>query len=130
MTPEHLELYRQLSETKMYRERFGEWFSGDMYVILDEATPHIIHYVGHCDGCEFEVNEESPIHIPHVFDPENPERCLWGIVDWDRCGCVMLIRTDGKQVLLEINKEISPADRLDIALIKIILKQEKSDDNR
>jgi hypothetical protein len=91
MTPEHLELYRQLSETKIYKERFGR----------------------------FDLKMKPP-----VFDPENPERGLWGMVDWNTWqlsnwyGQIVSIR------LIDDTEELIH-DRLDIALIKAILKQEE-----
>jgi hypothetical protein len=98
MTPEHLDLYRQLSETKIYKERFGR----------------------------FDLNMKPP-----VFDCENTERCLWRMVDHDK----WIVQTgDGygnvdvyRQPFLGFHGEVDPPtfhDRLDIALIKVIIKQE------
>jgi hypothetical protein len=86
MTPEQLNYHLQLSETKIYLERFGR----------------------------FDLKMKPP-----VFDPENPERCLWGMVNW-RIRTRLLVAADR-----EIKMFGQPFDRLDIALIKAILKQEE-----
>lgn len=91
MTPEHLELYRRVSETKIYRERFGK-LKGENRVDAG---------------------------LPPVFDPENSEQCLWGMMDWSRTE--FNVRKDGS---IRVFGDTS-RDRLDIALIKAILKQEE-----
>jgi hypothetical protein len=117
MTPEH-RLYRQLSETKIYKERFGDFKTGDIYGIKAnrDDTALIRDAV-----CRINVIADgSCFWLPPVFDPENPERCLWGMVDW-RIRTRLLVAADR-----EIKMFGQPFDRLDIALIKAILKQEKS----
>ena len=98
MTEEHLTLYRQLSETKVYKERFGELKGEDR---VDAG-------------------------LPPVFDPENPERCLVGMLN----GAINLERMSGDWTVLSGSDghgfyahRVSD-DHLDIALIKAILKQE------
>jgi hypothetical protein len=63
--------------------------------------------------------------FPLVYCPENPERCLWGMVDWSRW--FVSISTDGLIWIDDNNggKCLTEWDRLDIALIKAILKQEE-----
>jgi hypothetical protein len=94
MTPEHLDLYRQLSETKIYKERFHYFTAG---------------------------------YKPPVFDSENETRCLWGMVDWDKISD-KFISTDGQFLVMKRRGEElhSIVDRLDMALIKAILKQEET----
>jgi hypothetical protein len=117
MNAEHLSLYRQLSMTKIYKERFGEWQVGDKYYCNDRAKvlPVIIPDRD-MHGCD--------LWLPPVFDPENPERCLWEMVDWSRW--FVSISTDGLIWIDDNNggKCLTEWDRLDIALIKAILQQE------
>jgi hypothetical protein len=128
MNSEHLDLYRQLSETKVYRERMGALREGDI-ASFDKSGPELITISLQND---FEDSDTFPDWIakwkwlPPVFDPENPERCLWGMVDWVRWEIDQ--STEGL-IYLE-DTWIPPTDvvwgRLDIALIKAILKQEEA----
>jgi hypothetical protein len=120
MTPEHLALYHQLSETKIYKERFRNKFEvRDMVYVRDSSMTY--REWRNEEGLMY----HTPLWLPPVFDPENPERCLWGMVDWVRWEIDQ--STEGL-IYLE-DTWIPPTDvvwgRLDIALIRAILKQEE-----
>jgi hypothetical protein len=125
MTPEHLDLYRQLSETKIYRERFGSWIWGDRYYCSRQAES--------CSGIKHIQDEVPPepccpdvaLWLPPVFGPENPERCLWGMVDWKIFDVGGVRSKDNFIFLLDEVRTYYP-DCLDIALIRAILKQEEA----
>jgi hypothetical protein len=117
MNSEHLALYRQLSETKIYRERFGEWKYADRY--LNPKRSKCYYYTSIFD----DTMTSYCIWLPPVFDPENPERCLWGMVDWNRF--IPYISPEGNMTIMQVNG-LSP-DRLDIALIKAIVAQDKEE---
>ena len=140
MTEEHLALYRQLSETKVYKERFGEWLTGDRYFCErthESLTPKFIEEGYYdsviCDGKKYGkfVHPEPccpdvAFWLPPVFDPENPGRCLVGMLN----GAINLERMSGDWAVLSgsdghgfYTHRVSD-DRLDIALVKAILKQE------
>jgi hypothetical protein len=115
MTPEQLDLYRQLSETKIYRDRFRNKFEvRDMVYVRDSSMTY--REWRNEEGLMY----HTPLWLPPVFDPENPERCLWGMVDW-RIRTRLLVAADR-----EIKMFGQPFDRLDIALIRAILKQEET----
>ena len=136
MTPGHIDLYRQLSETKIYKERFGKWRVGDNChdpkyqrrgIITDVRTEFTGNFMWINFGGTFltAALDEKLIWLPPVFDPENPERCLWGMVDWDKLSD-KFISTDGQMLVMRRRGEElhNIVDRLDLALIKAILKQE------
>jgi hypothetical protein len=137
MTPEHLNYYRQLSETKIYKDRFPELWPGDRWICrknhLILGDNFIIIACQDCKRWENNCQEERRCIIPPVYDPENPERCLWGMVDWEKF--TTSPNDDGTIDLYErYEGDYDPAhwhcwnDRLDIALIKAILKQEEAAD--
>jgi hypothetical protein len=126
MTPENLNLYRQLSETKIYRERMGILREGDI-ASFHNSAPELITISLQSD---FEDPDTFPDWIakwkwlPPVFDCENPERCLWGMVDWKIFDVGGVRSKDNFIFLLDRFRTYYP-DRLDIALIRAILKQEE-----
>jgi hypothetical protein len=117
MTPEHLALYRQLSETKIYRERFvglRNKHYGDKAFFPE---------IDDIQTVDFYVEHDNFIWIPPVFDIISPMRCLWGMVDWQLGGMRLYPNIDNKVEIIEAH--YNWYDRLDIALIKAILKQEE-----
>lgn len=112
MTPEHLDLYRKLSETKIYRERFefDGWRSRDLYYCpYTKEYGFIFPLISVIPCCN------SAFWLPPVFDPENPQRCLWGMVDWKD---IPYIEID-KQGMLYTDQGTKGC--LDIALINWII---------
>ena len=127
MTPEHIDLYRQLSETKIYKKRFGKFERGDKYV---DGLSGNVRLATFTDKLFYEHAKDNDIILPPVFDPENESRCLWGMVDWDKLSD-KFISTDGQYLVMRRRGEElhNIVDRLDIALIKAILKQEEGRDD-
>jgi len=158
MNEEHLALYRRLSETKIYKERFGEWSAGDkvwrkctvfgedldkqiwsedqrteIIVIRSKSSLQSKTY-WHCtasNGDERLLSDQDILSttclwLPPVFDPENPERCLVGMLNGD----ISLERISDEWIVFSGSDSRGfymhrvSEDRLDIALIKTILKQE------
>ena len=142
MNQQAIDLYTKLSKTRIYRERFLPIKAGDVVyyerigcgvvvkkysvrasIILDILSlklAEILSFLG---------DDDSLIWFPPVFDPDNPERCLWGMVDALRKR--IITEKDGRtRVCITFEEMVSDktynADRLDLALIKAILKQEKS----
>lgn len=134
MNQQEIDLYTKLSKTRIYRERFLPIKVGDVVyyerigcgvvvkkysvrasIILDILSlklAEILSFLG---------DDDSLIWFPPVFDPDNPRRCLWGMVDWD--AHAVEVGHDGKIYLFG---GVSDWDRPDLALIKAILKQEES----
>jgi len=106
MNQQEIDLYTKLSKTKIYGERFTRAIFGDTA----------------CDNVQvFLFDDDEKYYdfiIPPVFDPENPERCLWGMMEWNRME--VNVRNDGT---IRVFGNTS-RDRLDLALIKAILAQE------
>ena len=125
MTDEHVALYRQLSETRAYKERFTIWKKGDVVKLPYESKLHIYYPFSNLAKAILET--KGAFWLPPVFDPENPERCLAGMLN----GAINLERMSGDWAVLSgsdghgfYTHRVSD-DRLDLALIKAILKQEE-----
>jgi hypothetical protein len=133
MTPEHLDLYRQLSETKIYKERFGEWQVGDhgyhievkseFVVVYPEGELLYVYWKGHEQPKD--IFRSNALWLPPVFDPENPERCLIGMLNGKSFLIASAKRKGGYSII--VNTYSKPkyfGETLDIAIIKAILGEE------
>ena len=85
MNPEELELYKELQP---YFPK--DWLNGDMFYCPRQAQKGG-DGIGFVDYHDFAPDETlSPccpdiaLHLPLPIDPVNPERGLWGMIDWGR----------------------------------------------
>jgi len=84
LTPENLDMIKRLQP--LFNEKMGEWQIGDEYYngykskFVNEVDLYWFNTLTIYTG-EF----EPPIRlrIPKPIDWLNPERGLWGMVDWD-----------------------------------------------
>jgi hypothetical protein len=84
MTQEELEYYSLPKLQKLFREKMGEWRANDKGKFLNN-DPEIITKYLLLDLTNPETLEDwknNWIRLPLPIDPENPERGLWGMVDW------------------------------------------------
>ena len=77
MTDEELKYHIALQG--VYREKMGEWpINGDQYNYQNKT----FYFGGELP--EFDNTERKLIRIPRPIDTENPERGLWGMIDWNK----------------------------------------------
>lgn len=85
MTPEEIrkETLRLHTLLQMfYKERMGEYRQGDrMNYTYYPSQPHIF-FVDAVDEKQRHINMDACIRLPLPIDPVNPERGLWGMIDW------------------------------------------------
>ncbi len=130
MTPKVLELYKVLQPIFPKDWRAGDW-------CYDEQTQSLGVYVGeysrqgrtsytiayaHC--LVYADDMSRYLHVPLPIDPVNPERGLWGMVDWSRLWPV--ISCAGELGIRRVDKEmgvcnLSPPT---LALLKALRVQE------
>jgi hypothetical protein len=79
LTPENLGMIKRLQP--LFKEKMGEWQEGDEYYLL-----HLEYSKFYCDQCDTTnyLNNSSVLRIPKPIDWQNPERGLWGMVDWKK----------------------------------------------
>ena len=74
LTPEQLDMIKRLQP--VFNSNVKEWADDDLCYCGD--CGHLVRtYYKHSQGCPIE-----PLWIPKVYDWQNPERGLWGMVDW------------------------------------------------
>ena len=79
MNKETLKYYTALQP--LFKKKMGEWYCGDAYVdkkfsaVIQYITPHHLQQ---------RTSMGSNIRIPETIDGQNPERGLWGMVDWGK----------------------------------------------
>lgn len=84
MTPDQLTMHKRLQP--LYKRVMGSWLQGDNFVSfpeLDDILTCDEAYLGHPvsrDGFRY----PKAIFIPLTIDTENPERGLWGMLDWSK----------------------------------------------
>lgn len=77
MTEEQLDMIKRLQP--FFKERMGDWQESDQYYSEKYKELSYVHFVFHLKKF---VADETALHIPKVYDWQNPERGLWGMVDW------------------------------------------------
>jgi hypothetical protein len=82
MNNEALRLMSLPAMQEKFREAMGPWQEGDPYYsYLDRVGGFVEDQV--CE--DFNNGEfEGVVRLPLPIDPNNPERGLWGMVDWKR----------------------------------------------
>jgi len=74
LTPEQLDMIKRLQP--VFSEIIKEWSDEDL-CYCNECGRKILTYEKHSHGCPVE-----PIWLPKPIDWQNPERGLWGMLDW------------------------------------------------
>jgi hypothetical protein len=96
LTPEQLDMIKRLQP--LLKERRGEWQVGDNISLGDESIGIITLIKNILDGGAIyavwphnnhfqsrdtqEWADENFIWLPRFIDPDQPERGLWGMIDW------------------------------------------------
>ena len=110
-----------------FREVMGEWpIKGDPYLTELSLVDFFDAYfdIGE-DGepCERVANA---IRLPLPIDPRNPERGLWGMIDWGNFDGI--VNRDGSKLIIRVWNGIGWItkfmDRPEIALLKALAWQE------
>jgi hypothetical protein len=86
ITPDELEILRKPEVQEYIREKMGEWQIRDVGY-SDELGVGILHGNGLMYFDKAAINPEwckEIIRLPLAIDSDNPERGLWGMVDWYR----------------------------------------------
>jgi hypothetical protein len=92
MTPEKLEMHQRLQP--LYKKMMGEWQGYDK-AIQDGIEGRIIVMFDYNNQpstfvfwSDYEIEpiplKDDTLRIPLPIDPVNPERGLWGMVDWEK----------------------------------------------
>lgn len=125
MTDIELKYYIALQEK--FKEAMGPWQEDDPYYdpinkdrgYVEEIMPDFFNSP-ECD---------SVIRLPLPIDPVNPERGLWGMIDWGKFelklldeGLVAIYWKDYSHIM-PVNKEIDYNISINIALLKAIAHQ-------
>lgn len=76
LTPEQLDMIKRLQP--FFRKIMKEWKDNDLCYCSD-CDHRIKTYLKHSYNCIAE-----PLRIPTMYDWQNPERGLWGVVDWEK----------------------------------------------
>ena len=99
MTDEELQLYKDLQP--LFKEKMGDWWVGDLlYDDFDKwikiitsmyGSPHcetvMLQKMGSGGGAtsnKTDVRDSKVIWLPRTIDDRNPERGLWGMVNWGK----------------------------------------------
>jgi hypothetical protein len=85
MTPEEIKKEKLRLHTLLqpfYKERMDEWQIGDRYYDKKFKSCSIIHTVMAINYIEGRL--AYYVRLPLPIDPVNPERGLWGMIDWDK----------------------------------------------
>lgn len=100
---ENLDLYERLQ--KVFMEKMGPEQIGDrIYDTLDNMVGFISSIDGNrldyitSDGNAYWTKKREVDRLPLPIDPVNPERGLWGMVDWDRWECIPT-QPDGRMTM-------------------------------
>ena len=76
LTPEQLDMIKRLQP--VFTAKIKEWADDDL-CYCNQCGNQILTYWKHGQQCPVE-----PLWIPRPIDWQNPERGLWGMVDWER----------------------------------------------
>ena len=125
LTPEQLDMIKRLQPK--IREAMGDARKGDDYIWLHTMEQDVIlsDFQAKCasDGVSF-------LLIPKPIDWQNPERGLWGMIDWQKFYANTY--TDAKIVIQKRPRNEHDFDALEIrfmadpftALLKALVQQE------
>jgi len=117
-----------------FAKKMGPWQVGDWFVYGDQLYLIIESYKGHYqtvteDGKKMGFDTPSidnGLRLPLPIDPRNPERGLWGMVDWNEWH--LEPQDQDSVILYGINKNCDAAEFLgtpELALLKALAAQEK-----
>jgi hypothetical protein len=115
LTLEQIDLLRRLQT--FFKKKMGEWIAGDMFVhenrtgfiesIAGDTIKLHLLWNGLSSGSRviYKRNWDELLRIPKSIDWQNPERGLWGMVDWKRFyieehhGAVDVLNADSDEAL-------------------------------
>jgi hypothetical protein len=119
MNPEELRIMSLPKMQERFREAMGEWQDGDRGI----TTHGMIFYFD--NRSEQEEWDTKMGRLPLPIDPRNPERGLWGMVDWVRWN-VSQTATGGKLTLHyhDAIQSFYAEDTPTLALLKALAHQE------
>jgi hypothetical protein len=111
----------------LFREKMGAWRVGDW--LQDEELTGVVMaisddtdlFVYFSDKCQRKLPHGLCHFLPLPIDPRNPERGLWGMVNWGRWTCSVSV---SGSLLMECGYSISFEDTFNLALLKTLAVQE------
>ena len=119
LTPEQLNMIKRL-QPKIVKS-MGDWQEGDMYIMHGSN----VHFV-----CKKDILDLSLYKLPCIPKPidwQNPERGLWGMIDWK--AYTFDIKHDGTVFLnkrsLTLQIDCISIGDIFTALLKALCEQEK-----
>lgn len=129
MTDEELKYYSHPQMQRKFRDAMGPYQVGDhvyKYGRIPVITETIIHI--YASNHPFDTDraascrEGSYIRLPLPIDPVNPERGLWGMVDW-KGGFCLFVTDAGRLWVRDKDGSTIAYDTPTLALLKALVAQ-------
>ena len=120
MTPENLERHKRLQP--IFKEKIILPYCYDLHYCERQKKLSVDYPCVICSTFRDNMKCNSKIILPLPIDPVNPERGLWGMVDWKRF--VRRILSDGKIEILIPEANICYIADPETALLKALCEQE------
>lgn len=125
MTDEMLDLYKALQP--VFKKAMGPKHDGD--ILYCHAARHL-YFEGTYHPCPLSVScaeneilcEDRLLRLPLPIDPVNPERGLWGMVDWS-LGYVIFVTEKGSVWVRDKDGSTIAYDSPTLALLKVLAHQ-------
>lgn len=133
ISDEELKLYLDPEMQKFFRGKMGLWQVGDpclcendLFIITDEDplwhTICIIRVIADEElPNEIWIKEDIPSRLPLPIDPNNPERGLWGMIDWIQFDSIDVLENGNLSLVLPHGKVYEGAPTL--ALLRALRAQ-------
>ena len=120
MNAEYLQLISRPDVQEKISTHSKEWHDNDLVLCQErQSAEYITTYEKHLQGCSCE-----PRWIPQVHDLQNPERGLWGMVDWTKADLFKSLITHRFKLSCgyDFMEEVA-ANEITLALLKALAHQ-------